>query len=292
LNFRENFKNPKYSIPKLFRHLLSNPSMCDTPNHKIVKKLISDGGVSIRGVVSKKIISNWLDSYSIFDSNFLPSEGNVTWPFYNNDIHNLLQDSKFMSILDEYFIKVYGLPPVLQVVPSLVITKPSIQQDSPILSKKLFPAEWHIDYPGEFTVHIPLVEITTEVTHTKYCRGTQYSLMKPKERLINKNNLFLGTGSPGDVIMMDVDGWHAAQLKKNSFRALVQLKFTTGNNLLYSHFDAKKRGGVAKRFFKSIKDFRGLQSQIKEDYKFLMSVNSKSKYKILGDNLKYYNNYL
>jgi hypothetical protein len=92
----------------------------------------------------------------------------------------------------------------------------------------------------------------------------------------------------GDVLFIDVEGYHSANLVKNSFRAIIQLKFTIGNDILppvtnnkifINHFNSYKSN-----FNKKLE----IKNALSEDREFVKSI-SKSE---LEYGSSYVNSYL
>jgi len=132
----------------------------------------------------------------------------------------------------------YGSLPVLQTIPSLVVTYPTISQVEHQSELDNFPAKWHTDYAGEFTVHLPLTDITASTSHTAYIRGSAkgYLPLKAPNSSTSAVNPFFGYASKGDALFLDVCGLHRANIRAG-LRAMIQIKYTLGNDLLY--FDRK-----------------------------------------------------
>jgi len=266
---------------------LGNPNDLDT--------LLRDGVIKLSSEISDAVINKWKNDYFINRSSYIPSDGNITFPFYNREMHELLKSSNFISLIGEYFQSVYHEKPILQKIPSVVITYPTVSQQQFDNSKNHFPAGWHIDYPYEFTVHIPLEEISLLTSHTKYISGSQYRLTSPSlnSDLIEDNNTVVDClADAGDILCLDVEGWHRAQLERNSYRAMIQLKFTAGNDLLYWQ-DSKKSQTVIQRSVKGIKVYGELKERLKEDLKYIESLlDFNVDLKIMSDNKQIYKRYL
>ena len=196
--------------------------------------LISNGTVLAKNTIDKSIINNWINRYHIYNDCFIESEGNISFPFYNKEFHDLFFKSDFLGYLNTYYDLLYGKKPVLQTMPTLVITKPDMNQVDFSFGSDNFPAVWHTDYLTEFTVHIPIVDINSETNHTKYLNGSHTNFFAPpvgavKVNETNNTNCF---ARAGDALFIDVDGWHRGHLEKGSFRAMIQLKYTIGNDQL------------------------------------------------------------
>ena len=237
--------------------------------------LLSNGMISAKNVVDKTTIESWVEKYNIKSENFFGCEGNISFPFYNNELHDLLCKSDFLDYLYSYYELVYGKKPVLQTMPTLVVTKPDMNQSGFSSSRHNFPAVWHTDYKTEFTIHIPLVNINGKTNHTKYLLKTHTNFFPPpvgatKVDEINNINCFADIG---DALFIDVDGWHRGHLEKGSFRAMIQLKYTIGNNeLIFDPNDSKVKKAL-ERTAVNTKSYGSLKNIIKNDYEFFKKVD-------------------
>ena len=237
--------------------------------------LLSNGMISAKKIIDKTIIENWVEKYNIKNENFIACEGNISFPFYNNDLHNLLFNSDFLDYLNSYYELVYGKKPVLQTMPTLVVTKPDMNQSGFSTSKHNFPAVWHTDYLTEFTIHIPLVNINNKTNHTKYLLKSHTNFFPPpvgatKVDEINNINCFADIG---DALFIDVDGWHRGHLEKGSFRAMIQLKYTIGSNeLIFDPNDSKVKKALERTSINT-KSYDSLKNVLKKDYEFFKRIN-------------------
>lgn len=237
--------------------------------------LLTNGMVLAKNLISKTTINNWVNRYHIKSDSFQECEGNISFPFYNKDFHNLLFNSDFLGYLNSYYDLIYGKKPVLQTMPALIITKPEMYQHNFSSTNHNFPAVWHTDYLSEFTIHIPLVEINSKTNHTKYLLKSHTNFLIPpvgttKVNEINNTNCFADIG---DTLFIDVDGWHRGHLEKGSFRAMIQLKYTIGNNELIFDPNNPKIKKALDRTEKNTKNYDFLKNVFKEDYEFFKKAN-------------------
>jgi hypothetical protein len=270
---------PLYVIRKYRRitsWLNSHPDESNQENEPInIYDLARNGLAMGKNLVDSDTISSWQTRYGIAQSSFSPNLGNLSIPFYNPQMHELLHKSPIASYLDQYFKIAYRTKPVLQQVPVLVVTYPEVSHDSHIPSKHNFPAVWHVDYRSEFTIHLPLTIIDQNTSHTKYKKGSHYStVFLPNEATCPDPSKIVNVfGSPGDAIFMDVDGLHRAHLGQNNLRVIVQLKFTTGNDMLHicdvNHPKLYKNIARTKEHFKNYSKIRAV---LLEDCEFIKSL--------------------
>lgn len=290
------FKHPLRAMrKKTFRTigLMSVGTKLD--NDRNYYALLRSGVIKLPGEIDDVVIDGWKSDYPAEQSSFKPAEGNITFPFYNKRMHDLLINSSFMDLIDKYFMCVYRKKPVLQTIPSMIVTYPNINQEQYDSNKNHFPAGWHIDYPYEFTVHIPFEKITLSTSHTKYIYGSQYRLSSPplNKELSKKNNTVVDcVAEPGDVLCLDVEGWHRAQLEQNSYRAMIQLKFTAGNDLLH-YCDSEKQQTIIKRSINAIKNIDLLKERLRTDLTFIESLKDMgTQLDIINDNKSIYKKYI
>lgn len=260
-----------------------------------IKFLISKGTVRLENEIDNQLLDKWKKDYSIYQSSFESLSGNISFPIYTKELHELLSNSRLSQLIDKYFKYVYRKKPVLQYVPHVMITYPSISQSEFNPIENHFPAGWHIDYPYEFTVHIPIERITLETSHTKYIDGSQYYYSRPSmniESIENNNNVIDCIADQGDVLCLDVEGWHRAQLEKNSYRAIIALKYTSGNDLLY-YTGSEKEKNVIEKSIKSFKQYDRLREQFVKDLCYIESLNNvDDKFSILKDSKNRYKQYI
>jgi hypothetical protein len=272
-------RTPKYIISKKFKLFLANRKkdvlFKSAKSNNEFSHLISNGMVVAENIIDKNIIENWISKYNIYNENFVACKGNVFFPFYNKEFHDILFNSNFLDYLNMYYYLVYGKKPVMQQMPTLVITKPDINQLDISHGKSNFPAVWHTDYLTEFTIHIPIVDINSKTNHTKYLNGSHTNFFAPpigavKVNETNNTNCF---ARAGDALFIDVDGWHRGHLEKGSFRAMIQLKYTIGNDqLTYNPNNIKSKNALERTKIKT-KKFNLLKKVFQKDYKFFKKVN-------------------
>ena len=272
-------RTPKYIISKKFKLFLANRKkdvlFKSAKSNNEFSHLLSNGMVVAENIIDKKIIKNWISKYNIHNDNFVACKGNIFFPFYNKEFHDILFNSNFLDYLNIYYYLVYGKKPVMQQMPSLVITKPDINQLDISHGKSNFPAVWHTDYLTEFTIHIPIVDINSKTNHTKYLNGSHTNFFAPpvgavKVNETNNTNCF---ARAGDALFIDVDGWHRGHLEKGSFRAMIQLKYTIGNDQLTYNPNNIKSKNALERTVMNTKNYDSLKNVFKEDYKFFKKEN-------------------
>jgi len=284
-------RNPIYFMKKKILRRVLMRKMLNSP----VQELALIGAVNCKAIVENEVLDKWIKDYGLDLSNILPSEGNLAFPFFNEDVLKLLVDSKFSSILEGYFINMYGCRPVLQSIPYLVISYPNISHGSFDPKKNNFPAHWHTDYQSEFTVHVPLGEINSSCTHTVYAVDTHTSFFRPPSDPSKIKNIFKSFCGRGDAVMLDVDGWHHGHLEGSSPRLMVQFKFTKGNDLLNypeQGITPKARMQI-ERTKNNIHTFDTIKRQLRKDMVFSQSISSQiPMLAVIEDNIKYYHDYI
>lgn len=251
-----------------------NKSLVESKEKSEFFHLLSDGMVLSKSIIDAATIKSWITRYNISKDNFKECEGNLSFPFYNKELHDILFKSDFLKYLNSYYELVYGKKAVLQSIPSLVITKPMMNQKD-FRSEHNFPAVWHTDYITEFTIHIPLFNIDDSTNHTKYIikSHTNYLIPPVGASKVDETNAVDCFANVGDVLFIDVDGWHRGHLEKGSFRAMIQLKYTIGNDPLYFDPDNSKQKAAIIRLEKNTHDYPYLKSVLEEDYLFFLNVS-------------------
>ena len=276
------------------RKIRNNLSSFAMPNELL--SLLNLGFVKFTNGIDHSLLTKWSEDYGIKKSNFLPTNGNISVPFFNAEMHALLTGSNLIDLLKDYFVQMYGVPPMLQMVPTLVITHPNVEQQTYIKGVQNFPAHWHYDYPSEFTIHIPLTKITIETTHTKYIKRSHLSLLSspPTETSVLKDQIVSCFSVPGDVILFDVDGSHRAQLEVKGFRALIQLKFTAGNDILdIKSFSIPKMQKNILRTKQSYIHYEQIKKRLSFDKQYIQEQDTfNPMLTILNDCIQYYDFYL
>ena len=260
-----------------------------------LSRLMRDGFFTFNSLVEPKIIDQWMERYKINGENITPSEGNLIIPFFNAEIHDLLTNSQFSELLDKYFDSMYGCKPVLQCLPSLVMTYPSISQDEFKSGAHNFPAVWHVDYLSEFTIHMPLLAINSSNTHTMYAVNTHTSFLNPPLKGPEGKKIARSFAKKSDVVMIDVDGWHTGRLEGTSPRIMVQFKFTKGNDLLGIPTDglSDKLLKQIDRTKRCIQNYDELIDSLIEDQSYIKAKDfSDTPLAIIGDSVKMYEHYI
>ena len=158
---------------------------------KNLKTLIDNGIFLGKNIIPSKIIDLWSKKYGINDKNFFSSTSNISFPFYNEELHNIILKSELPYFLIEYFQILYKKKPILQCHPQIIVTKPSIGNESFQSGKEGYaiPANWHTDYFSEFSIHIPLVNISASTTHTSYIAMSQSNFSKANQYLDKSKNI-------------------------------------------------------------------------------------------------------
>ena len=296
----ERLRNPKESIAKVVRRsrairkLRSRVDSCPELNDLL--ELLKSGFLRFRDRIDEDLISTCKDRYGIKESNFTRTDGNITFPFFNAGIHDLLENSALIDVLEDYYRWMYGSPPILQIIPTLVVTYPSIPQRDFVQGAHNFPASWHVDYGSEFTIHIPLEEISDKTPHTRYIAGSHTSLLRPatKRGYDSHKRVISCFAAPGDALMVDVDGWHRGHLEAHGFRAMIQLKFTTGNDQLSAKaLSGPKAERNALRSKESTNNYEELKQQLATDKQYLLEqIRSGSVRGVLKACPEYYDSFL
>lgn len=278
-----------------FKKKLARKSLLKKTIAKPLRELAENGAINYKGIIDIDILDRWITEYGLDVNNITPSEGNLAIPFFNEDVLNILTDSKFAVLLDDYFMNMYGCHPVLQCIPYLVITYPDIVHENFDIKTNNFPANWHTDYLSEFTVHLPLISINSSNTHTMYAKNTHTSLFGPPRNERAIRNIFKSFGEKTDALMLDVDGWHQGRLEGSSPRIMVQFKYTRGNDLLLHPTEGHSDKALAqiKRTKKNLSNYGVIKQRLKEDYLFAKNMSTKNpKLSIIKDNCKNYDEYI
>jgi hypothetical protein len=289
-------RSPFYIAKKYFRSkLFKNHSSFNgimTSSSLNFNNLLDDGVVVGKNLFDNNIIEKWKKRYGIDSQSFTPWVGNLSIPFFNQDVYSLLTDSEMLFYVNKYFHIVYGMKPVLQQIPMLVVTYPSVNQEEYQNKSHNFPASWHVDYKSEFTIHIPLTEINNKTSHTKYLKGTQNRISRPPGDLIVKpeNKKLLDCfATPGDMIFLDVDGWHRAQLEKGTIRIFLQIKYTIGNDQLFYSDPSDKQLNSMKKIKEVAKNYDKIKECLTEDLFFIKNLPDNLEFKnILKNNSQLY----
>ena len=248
-------KNPARQIKKTisYRWHLQSENIDPETN-----KFLMNGFVIKNNCFELSAAQNIVDQYRLHASSFTRSDQNLSWPCLSKEVIELFLRSQYRETIDRYFRVMYGCMPVLQKVPSIVVTYPLLDQINALEPKEKFPAQWHTDYPQEFSVHIPLTVIDESVTHTVYVGGSARDLLIQPQQVVsdeyisqryNKQRIHRMVAEPGDVIFLDVTGYHRANLRFG-MRAMIQLKYTTGNDLLL--FNSPINDSIKEKYLRNL----------------------------------------
>jgi hypothetical protein len=166
------------------------------------------------------------------------NDGNVSMPFFDGAFIRRFYESATWKLLSTYGQAVYGSEPVLQIYPSIIITKPTFSQEEFSGQKHKVPAVFHTDYPTELTVHIPLTDVISDTNHTRFCTKSHRALRVQANRnysetLANQFDQVHLLANTGDLIAIDVTGIHRADVVRDSIRVMIQLKFTSPRYVLH-----------------------------------------------------------
>jgi hypothetical protein len=263
-------------------------------------KLIDLGWVNLEGAYGSEKALNMCRRYDISPGNFKADEGNYSWPIMNRELHGFLESDELLGILTGYFKGVYGKMPVLQTIPSVVVTKPSLEQQDFIHGKHRFPAVWHTDYPTEFTVHIPLCEINASTPHTKYIETSHRHLSGGHARAqpdadtspdYKDKKVAECFAEPGDAILLDVTGLHRAQLTC-MYRALIQLKYTCGNDTLIFDSQNEKFRGIVKVVREGFCQNDRLAERIAQDAAYIKHSKFDPIYRVIKESISTFESYI
>ncbi len=203
-----------------------------------IREFADSGSYVFRSFCDKKEVDRLRARYLTQSTDALESnDGNVMVPFFDVVFISRFYQSAAWKMLSAYGQAVYGTEPVLQIYPSLILTKPTFTQEEFSGRKHNVPALFHTDYPTELTVHVPLTNITGDTTHTRFCAKSHRSLkVRPQSTYaptmadqFNQVNLF---ANAGDLIAVDVTGIHRADIVRDSIRVMIQLKFTSPRYVL------------------------------------------------------------
>lgn len=285
------FRKPLYFFKKKIYRYISIGRISKQP----VRDLVLKGAINYKGVIENEVLDKWIDVYGLDESNIIQADGNIAFPFFNKDVLKLIVDSQFSEVLFEYFKTIHGCKPVLQSIPYLVISYPNISHDNFDPMKNNFPANWHTDYISEFTAHIPLSEINSSLTHTIYAMDTHTSPYKASPEMAKTKKIFKSYCNRGDVVMLDVDGWHHGRLEAAAPRIMIQFKFTKGNDtLLYPKDGLSLKAKLQiERTKNHIQSYKVIEKQLKRDLEFTRNMSyTHPILNILKDNHQYYDDYI
>jgi hypothetical protein len=183
----------------------------------------NDGFDIYENLLSNNDVDYILEKYTNFKNNKNDKnyEYNLTFPFFDKKILDKIFSSSLIKTINDFFIEVYKVKPVLQQSPMIVITKPAIENDE-MSSKIKIPADYHTDFPTEVALHIPLNDLEENVIHTIYCRSSNRDFFTKSTSKYNSSStkkfekVKLVT-KKGNGILLDTQGVHKANIKKKSY---------------------------------------------------------------------------
>ena len=257
-------------------------------------KLVRNGWVNVPSLFNANGGNIHSKELRICSDNFKAAEGNYSWPVIDETLHKFLESKSLNKLLDDYFRLAYRGRPVLQIVPNIVITKPSISPEKFVHGKHGFPAVWHTDYPTEFTIHIPLSEIDNSTPHTQYLETTHRMPASGAARTMTDDEVSVEYAkkikarcfsSVGDALLMDVTGVHKAQLN-NKWRAMIQLKYTCGSDPLIFGDESRKLIEIIKRLNNGSSEYKLLRDQMRKNLAYLEKAKFRREHKIIRDSAK------
>ena len=223
------------------------------PRDRLRKTAATSFSKEIRGVPLRRfadngfyVFRNFCEESEIFRlrsrylclDNLSSNDDNLGVPFFDHSFMDRFYESSAWQMFSMYGRSVYGLEPVLQIYPSLIVTKPTFKQEEFSSKNHRVPAGFHTDYPTELTVHVPLAEISIETSHTRYCARSHRSLRVREQRRYDSSDVVDRfehvhlLANAGDMIAIDVTGIHRADVVRDSVRIMIQLKFTSPRYLL------------------------------------------------------------
>ena len=256
-----------------------------------IQDLLIDGFSIYDSFIDKNILNNIIRKYQLDEQNFKKSYTNVAIPILDDEFINYISNhKKINSIVEDFYFSTYGTKAFLQTPPSIVITNPSFKKSKEDYS---IPHKWHTDYKSEFTFHIPLTDINSDSTKTVYAEKSQNILSIDSQSNLNINdyesNIIPLEAKKGSVIFIDVSGAHKAELGK--FRAMIQFKFTSGNDLFNEIVKPQTYFDVGKKFKEN---FLLNTNQLKiAFYDDLQKINNLSnKWEVIKESKVYYENFL
>jgi len=271
-------------------------------NTNLANELFLNGCYVNKNAIPTELITKICKRYFIKKGNFISVNKNLSFPILDPAFLEFISSTNFNSIINNYFQTLYDSLPILQIFPAIVITNPQINQNQYRSDDENIniPGGLHIDYPTEFTIHIPLVEINEKTPHTVYVNKSCTNIffneliirigntkLKNKLLQIAKINTVPLFASPGDLIMLDVTGLHRAEIKP-AFRAFIQLKYTCGNDKLIN-LERRKNFidsiEYLKLNFTSYPDYR---SELQKDLMNLSTLRLNDQYSIIQESIGTY----
>lgn len=256
-----------------------------------LKQLLYNGKIVLKNIISKDVIEKLNSDYAIGPENFKVAGSNISFAIFNKELFDIVQNPYLKELIGNYFFSVYGKKPVMQCIPYLLIVKPNIDQNEFEYGKNNIPGVWHTDYYSEFSVHIPLFPVSSKTTHTCYALKShvspksmpQYGWPEATNETVKNWGFEIEHcyAENGDLLLFDVTGIHRAEILRKSFRAMIQLKYTTGNNMLnFNESTPKIRRGI-KHYKKHCIKLWTIQNKIKSDLEFISKTNFPENIKII-----------
>ena len=263
---------------------------CATGTKPDLSRLLERGWCNLSGVSDTNFVQYIKEKYLLSDDIFLPCEGNLSWPIMDDQIRNILCNTTFRAFITEYFYCAYRKIPILQMIPTITVTKPNITQEYYKHEVHGFPGIWHSDYSTEMGVHIPINDITTQTTYTKYVETSNRVALEQDglslndsyiKKIYGPNCLAQCLSKSGEVLIMDTTGLHRAEISKG-LRIMVQFKFTVGNDPLIFNIENLKYKKSIDRLKRNHKKFEILKKIIKSDLDYIKSNTFDDMIEIIG----------
>lgn len=237
----------------------------------LLQDLTENGFTRQHSLLSSNELLNIRQRYGLRKENFSKSNSNISLPFIGiNFLQKIDYETGIGKLIREYFLICYRSEPVLQSMPTVVVTNPSIQREEFNEKMHRIPAFFHTDYPTELTVHLPLTDITSQTPRTMYLNGSSMaSSVRPMKKYdatdvackFESSELF---AKAGDALVIDVTGVHKAIVSPQP-RIMLQLKFTSGQNILESA-DPDKLNAQIELARSNFNNYRSYIKTIKEDW--------------------------
>ena len=256
-----------------------------------IQDLLINGFSIFDSLIDKNILNNLIIKYQLDEKNFKKSYTNVTIPILDAEFINYISNhKKINSIVEDFYFSTYGTKAFLQIHPAIVITNPSFKNTKEHYN---IPNKWHTDYKSEFTFHIPLTDINSDSTKTVYAEKSQNILSINPESNLNINdyesNIIPLEAKKGSVIFIDVSGAHKAELGK--FRAMIQFKFTSGNDLLNELIKPQAYFNLGEKFKENfLLSTNQLKTSFYDDIQMLDNLSDK--WGVIKESKVFYENFL
>ena len=256
-----------------------------------IQDLLIDGFSIYDSFIDKNILNNIIRKYQLDEQNFKKSYTNVAIPILDDEFINYISNhKKINSIVEDFYFSAYGTKAFLQTPPAIVITNPSFKNTK---EEYKIPNKWHTDYKSEFTFHIPLTDINSDSTKTVYAEKSQNILSIHHQSNLNINdyesNIIPLEAKKGSVIFIDVSGAHKAELGK--FRAMIQFKFTSGNDLLNELMKPQVYINLGEKFKENfLLSTNQLKTSFYDDIKKFDNLSDK--WGVIKQSQEYYENFL